>query len=546
MPPKRRAAKETATDSSLSPSQSSSSASSSSSESDTSDSSTRIASSTRPRRAGVAAQSALSSPANNTRRSSRLSAQTEQSPAPKSSGRLTRGLRQGSRAASISAARGRQSARVAGRGRRRAISSPLSDDSPPAKRARGQSRKDASDSMSLSEDSEAEPTSDGNEAEEDEEEAGDNDDDEDDEEGSEDDSDDAQSVASTPATGRRARPPRGNPSPTRAKLSDSEDQDVDNAQSDSSDEGGNDELKEEEEEEEEENEEEEEEQGEGENEADEGEESKAVAPEPVRASSTRGGRGRGRGKRGPGRPRIRPLSRMTPAAADVADGDGGSDSDGIIENDDETGLGWLSDDGEGSGTAAVANLTRRQRAKLTRDYDEELIELPLDARRSRLSVEEAALIKSEQARRRKFQSQQRAERIKNDTINRLLNKQTSKGRNRVAEDSEASEITEAAPGIIRYVQRRQKPRSASAVDKRNPAAGSEAIHIECMLSLPNDVTIDQIIPGATAKNSEPRYPQPLAECAVDGCTQSKRYTASSLPVCSLEHWKVINAANCAK
>ncbi|KAJ2787019.1 hypothetical protein GGI15_001066 [Coemansia interrupta] len=516
MPPKRRATKETTTDSSLSPSQSSSASSaSSSSEGDTSDSSTHITSSTRSRRAGQAAQSALSSSATNTRRSSRLNAQAEQSPAPKAPGRLTRGLRRGSRAASSSAARGRQSTRSGGRGGRRAISSPLSDDGPPAKRPRGQARKDASDSMSPSEDSEAEPTSDGEEEEEEEEENVNEDG-----VGSEDASDDGQSIADTPVTGRRARAPRRNPSPARAKLSDSEDQDSDDTQSDSSEKDDGNEPKEEEE---------------------EAEESEDIAPEPVRAPSTRGGRGRGRGKKGPGRPRTHPLSRSTPLAAELGDGD--SDSDGIIENDDEAGLDWLSDDEEGSGTAAVTNLTRRQRSKLTSDYDEELIELPLDARRSRLSVEEAALIKSEQARRRKFQSQQRAERIKNDTINRLLNKQTSKGRNRVAEDSETSVVAEAAPSIIRYVQRRQVARSTSAADKRNPAAGSEAIHIECMLSLPNDVTIDQILPGATAKNSEPKYPQPLAECAVDGCTQLKKYTAASLPVCSLEHWKMINAAN---
>ncbi|KAJ2373425.1 hypothetical protein GGI05_007471, partial [Coemansia sp. RSA 2603] len=147
MPPKRRAAKDTTTDSSLSPSQSSSA---SSSENDMSDSSARITSSTRSRRAGVAAQTALSSPASNTRRSSRLSAQAEQTPAPKSSGRLTRGLRRGPRAGSSLAARGRQSTRGGGSRRgRRAISSPLSDDGPPAKRSRGRSIKEASDSMSL-------------------------------------------------------------------------------------------------------------------------------------------------------------------------------------------------------------------------------------------------------------------------------------------------------------------------------------------------------------------------------------------------------------
>ncbi|ORX73621.1 hypothetical protein DL89DRAFT_253575 [Linderina pennispora] len=64
---------------------------------------------------------------------------------------------------------------------------------------------------------------------------------------------------------------------------------------------------------------------------------------------------------------------------------------------------------------------------------EELMELPTEAKKTKFSVEEMALRKSEQARRRKFQSMQREEQLKNDTINRLLNKQTSKGRNKVDE-----------------------------------------------------------------------------------------------------------------
>ncbi|KAJ1824455.1 INO80 complex subunit B [Coemansia sp. RSA 2675] len=242
------------------------------------------------------------------------------------------------------------------------------------------------------------------------------------------------------------------------------------------------------------------------------------------------GRGRGRGR---GRPRAvdsRPVERAV--SSELEDNDlalrGSSQSD----IDEEDG---------GSGVATLSNLTQRQRAKLKRDLDEELMELPTEAKRSKLSVEEAALRKSENARRRKFQSQQRADQLKHETINRLLNKQTSKGRNKVSEDfdtrSTSAEVNDVAPDMLRYVQKCR----VGDVDR----ASSNAKHIDCTLSLPLGVDISTVFPGAAGPSVTPdsRYPPPEPTCSVDGCQQKKKYSVESHAACSLEHWRILKAAN---
>ncbi|KAJ2159950.1 INO80 complex subunit B [Coemansia sp. RSA 552] len=196
--------------------------------------------------------------------------------------------------------------------------------------------------------------------------------------------------------------------------------------------------------------------------------------------------------------------------------------------------GGASDEDELPSAPVAANLTRRQRAKLSRDHGEELMELPVEAKRSRFSAEESALRKSEHARRRKFQSMQRAEQLKNDTINRLLNKQTSKGRNKVADDSETRstsvETSSAAPTAIRYLQR---------YSPKAPADGATPTHVERALLLPNGMDISDILPSATGKDHAPVYPPPAPTCYVAGCTQRKKYTVASHAACSLEHWRTL-------
>ncbi|KAJ2743714.1 INO80 complex subunit B [Coemansia sp. BCRC 34301] len=267
---------------------------------------------------------------------------------------------------------------------------------------------------------------------------------------------------------------------------------------------------------------------------DNGAEVESVDMIPVRRSvgrpPTRPGRGRGRGR---GRPRaadLRPAERA--AISDLDDDD--MDLPGSDQSDLEDG---------GSGVTALANLTRRQRARLTRDYDEELIELPTEAKRSKFSVEETALRKSEHARRRKFQSQQRADQLKHETINRLLNKQTSKGRNKVSEDydtrSTSADGNEVAPDMIRYVQR---CRPGDAGTEASGSGDSKPVHIDCTLSFPLDVEISSAFPTATDKTAM-GYPPPVPNCSVDGCQQKKRYSAESLAACSLEHWRVLKASH---
>ncbi|KAJ2082155.1 INO80 complex subunit B [Coemansia sp. RSA 988] len=213
-----------------------------------------------------------------------------------------------------------------------------------------------------------------------------------------------------------------------------------------------------------------------------------------------------------------------------------------LEVDDISEQSGLSDGEGGLGMATLtANLTRRQRAKLMHENDNELMELPVEAKRSKFSAEESALRKSEHARRRKFQSLQRAEQLKNDTINRLLNKQSSKGRNKVTEDSETRpasvEAEVAAPENIRYIQRRspheEHGKSSDTGNNTTP------VHIECALLLPKDVAIRDLIPSATDKGFVPSYPEPMPLCSVDGCHQKKKYSIELQAACSLDHWRVL-------
>ncbi|KAJ2725821.1 INO80 complex subunit B [Coemansia sp. Benny D115] len=189
-----------------------------------------------------------------------------------------------------------------------------------------------------------------------------------------------------------------------------------------------------------------------------------------------------------------------------------------------------SDVSDDASTTAQGNLTRRQRSKLTRAYDSELLELPVEAKRSKFSAEEAALRKSEHARRRKFQSMQRAEQLKNDTINRLLNKQTSKGRNKVTEDSETRSVSDepmdAPLGIIRYVQR-----VVEVQDKKEA-------RVDRLLALPRDVEISRVLPGAGCSLE---YPQPSKMCSVSGCEEKKKYSVDAMAACSLKHWRMLKS-----
>ncbi|KAJ1645559.1 INO80 complex subunit B [Coemansia asiatica] len=521
MPRTRRATKDTAADGWSSSSSSSASASASGSgsglNSDSEVSDSNVGTTPPPKRTRrVGAQTPVGSPAANTRRSSRLSAQSEQSPKPKQSGRLTRGLRGGAKTTGSPALRSRSLKTRAGvRGGRRAISSPTSDEGSAAKPERGAGKRGRLRSQRNKNDDDDD---DDNEEEEDESSASDEEEQDDEaDDGSGSSSDSQQSGESD--TGDNGLLEAGSKDKTPTDDDNEDDSDGSEqpesaaAASDASDAEVQDALRQ----------------------VSEGakRQSGATAKPAMAGQSSRGGRGRGRGGRGPGRPRANP--QPAPLQPEINDDNDDSVGEEEVVEDDSMSLDGFSDIGGDDSAAAVAtNLTRRQRAKLTQDYDEELIELPLEAKRSKFSAEEAALRKSEHARRRKFQSMQRAEQLKNDTINRLLNKQTSKGRNKVAEDAEtrsaSAEIADAAPGTVRYIQRRSPL-------QQQPG------HIECSLSLARDVDIKQILPAMTQRDSPPSYPQPIAICSVTGCSHTKKYSVASLAACSLEHWRILNSEN---
>ncbi|KAJ1967628.1 INO80 complex subunit B [Dispira parvispora] len=96
-------------------------------------------------------------------------------------------------------------------------------------------------------------------------------------------------------------------------------------------------------------------------------------------------------------------------------------------------------------------LTKRQRAKLTGGMEEELLELPQESKRRVMTEEEIALKRSENTRRRKFQTMKKLEQEQMDTINRLLKKQASKRsrKDEVEQDQNPQDDNVIPPTMIR-------------------------------------------------------------------------------------------------
>ncbi|KAJ2028748.1 INO80 complex subunit B [Coemansia sp. S2] len=485
MPPKRKTVRDAE-----------SSMSESTSTSESSDVDTATTPQTRLRRSGGrGGSSAPHSPALSTRRSTRLTAQAEQPPpSTNPRGRLTRGVRPGAPSKEVvTSPEPTRRGRGRGRGRTAVVThsglspAPRRRGRPPGKRV----RLDVDDSESASE----------SESAMDSEDAADSLEKDDDEESQ------SESMAGSEEAGAIGRAKASKP-----VISDSEGEEEDGQANENDDD------------------EEEDEDGNDDREAE-----SVDIPVVRRPVGRPPGRGRGRGR---GRPRAaesRPVERAASSELE--------DSDLIMRGSSQSDVG--EEDGE-SGATTLANLTLRQRSKLTRDHDEELMELPTEAKRSKFSVEEAALRKSENARRRKFQSQQRADQLKHETINKLLNKQTSKGRNKVSENydtrSTSADDNDVAPDMIRYVQR---CRPGDAGMAANGEADSTAVHIDCTLSLPLGVDISSVFPAATDKTTMPAasYPPPEPTCSVDGCQQKKKYGVESHTACSLEHWRLLKAGN---
>ncbi|EXX55233.1 Ies2p [Rhizophagus irregularis DAOM 197198w] len=160
-------------------------------------------------------------------------------------------------------------------------------------------------------------------------------------------------------------------------------------------------------------------------------------------------------------------------------------------------------------------LTKRQRAKLNENYQQDLLQLPMEPmKKKHMTEEEIALKKSEIARRRKHQSIQRAEQDKMDTINRLLKKQTTKRRTKDQEDTDSVHNDTNSSSIL-------PPSSFHYV---NNAEGAT-------LSIPAGVEI----PIRFGKG--PKYPPPIPDCAFPGCNVPKKYRSVKTfeYACSMDH-----------
>ncbi|KAI8143572.1 PAPA-1-like conserved region-domain-containing protein, partial [Fennellomyces sp. T-0311] len=124
-------------------------------------------------------------------------------------------------------------------------------------------------------------------------------------------------------------------------------------------------------------------------------------------------------------------------------------------------------------------LTKRQRAKLEDNPTEEFLELPMEsAKKKHLTAEEQTLKRSEVARRRKNQSIQRAEKDKEDTINRLLKKQASKSRKVIKDDAADEKESDSA-------RRAALARDPNSLQYVSNAKGS-------FLSIPSSISIEQV------------------------------------------------------
>ncbi|RKP36411.1 hypothetical protein BJ085DRAFT_22449 [Dimargaris cristalligena] len=162
-------------------------------------------------------------------------------------------------------------------------------------------------------------------------------------------------------------------------------------------------------------------------------------------------------------------------------------------------------------------MTKRQKAKLSDGPKEELLMLPAESKKKVMTKEELALKRSENARRRKFQTMKKIEQDQMDTINRLLKKQASK-RSRKDDADQVIEAQTAFPQDIRLVVR--------------PDLSLLAIPMDC------------IVLSSINLSTRPA-PRAVPLCSFKPCTQTKKYTHpnKSFNACSLDHYKMLLAAD---
>ncbi|KAJ1927847.1 INO80 complex subunit B [Tieghemiomyces parasiticus] len=204
------------------------------------------------------------------------------------------------------------------------------------------------------------------------------------------------------------------------------------------------------------------------------------------------------------------------------------DDDDVEELDDPIGSQDEedSDDERAFATDATPKaMTKRQKARMADGPREELMELPQESKRRVMTEEELTLKRSENARRRKFQTQKRIEQDQLDTINKLLKKQASKRSKKDDADNENADTgdKEIQPTEIRLVIKPEVTLLALPLPES-----------------PEDEAVE-ILPVRKFTG----YPAPPPPCSVTDCGIQKKYTHPSkhFNACSLLHYRQLLASS---
>ena len=128
-----------------------------------------------------------------------------------------------------------------------------------------------------------------------------------------------------------------------------------------------------------------------------------------------------------------------------------------------------------------------------------------------------------------------------------MNKQSSKGRNKVTDDMDSKSTTDDIAPVAKATKIQYKSTIKHLKGKMddNDDDESDAI-ITIGLSLPSSIDIKEILPNTGISK---KYPNPLPSCSVSGCQGVKKYNVvqdvdgDRLFACSLDHFKQLKSSN---
>lgn len=177
--------------------------------------------------------------------------------------------------------------------------------------------------------------------------------------------------------------------------------------------------------------------------------------------------------------------------------------------------GELDDFGRVKHEKDTSTMTARQRAMLGHEIEgeNELLELPTESRRKDENSEEAVKRRKQRAKKRKQQMEKQIEEDKAQTIDRLLNKQVKSRK----EAEKQKRIRKAKVPRVTYLNNK------------------DGVSISFPVNM--DVPFEKrLLEGP---------PKQEVTCAVEGCSNIKRYSCSKtkLPLCSLECYKKVQRTN---